>query len=1030
MTMASDSIIDDVKVLNMTGIAKINDVKEINMDDGEITGVTTINGSAYPPPDNTSNWSTYNAVSNVNLSGNSISNVTNINGSAYPPPDNTSNWANFKAVANVDMSGNNILNAGDINADSVSTDVINATNGLFIDGLAKTAQTNILYFNPSTNEISSEAIPKQTLSLSPGTDDLTISDGNTVDIGTVSSIQALNLKTAEIVHLLGSDETTVSGVTFNQGDISCNTLFYQTLVPAPPDSEFIIVQGVPTNLTSFTTGDVYFDVSSQSLYGFQPPFPQEPLERALPIFLGSTFFAVDETSFNTAVLNATPGSTIQVNADITFTSAKIIANGIKLTSDNGSRIITFSSASSIITFSGDGVLVQGIAFNNPNTGGSATCLNFSSQTASNNYVVTSAFSTNEFAITTLNTQIQITDCSFLWTGSQDSHRYIALYKNIGITFVSRCTFQGNGTVPNTACIFSSSVMGSVFTNGVFVFKNNISSSIVQRLYINEFAFADGANMKYWLHDNTIQSSSGFFIFFNATPLRGIETIVAYNNIETIGGGATGSKGIIALDQNSGLSTLPARLVAPFVTLFNNTLPPLRSDYAGWTNSNELAYNTNRFSVIGNTPKLISPLLQDVIIGQQGPQGPQGVKGDTGDTGPPGPGATPAGLNTEVQFNNAGSFGANSSFTFDTTTSQLRVTDGLVSSVLSPDNIECETLTLYNPSNATTGNILYYNTSTNEVSYGVVPSGGTPAGSNTQVQFNNSGTFGADSTFTFNETTDTLTATNYQGQKAIYDVSNGYVGVNHILSEITCGKVGASSIPGIALTGSIAGISRIQHLNTNNTLAIQNNAGIVITTPAFSIATLPSATTTNVVYYNSTTGALTFGASPQGGFTAQTSRYFMNGTQNIPSAVNTEAGRTPTQLQFNTIGYNNITGLTYISGGTWRNDTSNNMTIQANANVWFQFAGNTAGTYGFESLMNIGTTQASDSQWFTIPNYGSTESINNINRLTFSILGTAILAPNQTITLSVRSTYGNNGAGPGILVLNTFGATQMNLLRLA
>ena len=41
------------------------------------------------------------------------------------------------------------------------------------------------------------------------------------------------------------------------------------------------------------------------------------------------------------------------------------------------------------------------------------------------------------------------------------------------------------------------------------------------------------------------------------------------------------------------------------------------------------------------------------------------------------------------------------------------------------------------------------------------SGGTgdPGGSNTQVQFNDSGAFGGDSTFTFNKTTDTLTVAN-------------------------------------------------------------------------------------------------------------------------------------------------------------------------------------------------------------------------------------------------------------------------------
>jgi hypothetical protein len=164
-----------------------------------------------------------------------ISGVVNINGAAYPPappaPDLPTQWAVYPAVQDVDMSGNDILRAGDVSADSITTDFINAPAGLFIDGLTKVTKTQMLYFDPSTNEVTAEAVVQQTLSQPPGTDDLTISDGNTVDIGAISSIQLLNLRTAEIVHLLGSDETTVSGVRLNQGDISCNTLTYTTLSP-------------------------------------------------------------------------------------------------------------------------------------------------------------------------------------------------------------------------------------------------------------------------------------------------------------------------------------------------------------------------------------------------------------------------------------------------------------------------------------------------------------------------------------------------------------------------------------------------------------------------------------------------------------------------------------------------------------------------------------------------------------------------------------------------------------------------------
>ena len=56
-----------------------------------------------------------------------------------------------------------------------------------------------------------------------------------------------------------------------------------------------------------------------------------------------------------------------------------------------------------------------------------------------------------------------------------------------------------------------------------------------------------------------------------------------------------------------------------------------------------------------------------VSGTTGPTGPTGPTGATGPTGPSGT-AVPAGLTTQVQFNDAGSFGATAGFTLDKTTS--------------------------------------------------------------------------------------------------------------------------------------------------------------------------------------------------------------------------------------------------------------------------------------------------------------------------------------------------------------------------
>lgn len=62
-----------------------------------------------------------------------------------------------------------------------------------------------------------------------------------------------------------------------------------------------------------------------------------------------------------------------------------------------------------------------------------------------------------------------------------------------------------------------------------------------------------------------------------------------------------------------------------------------------------------------------------------------------------------------------------------------------------------------PTSATDGYYLKYNTG-GQLEWAAVP-GGTPAGSNTYIQYNNSGAFGAEAAFTYNPSTDTMTVSN-------------------------------------------------------------------------------------------------------------------------------------------------------------------------------------------------------------------------------------------------------------------------------
>jgi hypothetical protein len=714
------------------------------------------------------------------------------------------------------------------------------------------------------------------------------------------------------------------------------------------DSAYTITTSTPTNLpSSFSTySNVWLNTSDGDLYGFQPPF-DEPQERTLPTYAGTTYIATDDATFNTAVSSAIAGDIIQVNADILLSAPKTIAVGIKLTSDTGSRVLELSSATNIIAFTGDGVLVEGIAFLNPNGGSSAICLAFTSQVASNNYVKSCILTTNEFAITTLNTQIQITDNTFLFTGAQDGHRYIALYKNTANTIVARNAFEGNGPSPNTACIFIGSISGSLFTNGVFVFKNNTSSTAVQRLCICEVAFGVSDNVKFYIHDNTIQSSSGFVIFFNTTPLRGIQNIIAYNNIETLGGTATGSKGILAIDAGSAL-TLPSTFTAPFITSFSNSHPALRDDYRPWSFDGDIAFNSTVYTVGSNTPKLYSPAFQTEYILNSNALTTSSltagsvladfgkfstlqvstmagfspitflsslqmnnndilgvstlstvnvnvanlvvssINGLTPDSVPASIGVSSLTTSTITFGSNGGivdlfnikqASGSNV-FTFTPSVSRLQITnpleplvenniqynsisvgDGTQTALLSRSNLQMfspsgetnifplgistPSLTLTNLSNATTSDVLYFDTATSRVSRGTAPTASVGA----QV-------------FTSSIVASTLT-------------SQGFVRVSNspnIINQIDLsGMTYYNDVSGLRLVALnpqqfqvLSGSNYTMNVSddftiTTGTLTLENNIAGSLKMP-----NIPSASNANVLYYDTSTKSVSYGATPSGG----------------------------------------------------------------------------------------------------------------------------------------------------------------------
>lgn len=112
----------------------------------------------------------------------------------------------------------------------------------------------------------------------------------------------------------------------------------------------------------------------------------------------------------------------------------------------------------------------------------------------------------------------------------------------------------------------------------------------------------------------------------------------------------------------------------------------------------------------------------------------------------------AGTNTQVQFNNAGNFGASSAFTFNSSSNLLTVTNVQVNNVSNLGNVTNVRIlggdNGYFLQTDGTGNLTW-------AAGGGGGGNGNPGGANTQVQFNDAGTFGGDAGFTYDKFTNTL-----------------------------------------------------------------------------------------------------------------------------------------------------------------------------------------------------------------------------------------------------------------------------------
>jgi len=162
----------------------------------------------------------------------------------------------------------------------------------------------------------------------------------------------------------------------------------------------------------------------------------------------------------------------------------------------------------------------------------------------------------------------------------------------------------------------------------------------------------------------------------------------------------------------------------------------------------------------------------------------------------------AGTNTQVQFNNAGNFGASAGLTFNSSTTALTANNFVATSTANLGAVGNVTITggtaAYVLSTDGTGNLSWV-----EQSGG----GGTPGGANTQVQFNDSTTFGGDAGLTFNKTTTTLTANNLIATSSAnlgnLVTANFFSGSGNLLSNIQGANV-SGEVAFAATANAVAG----------------------------------------------------------------------------------------------------------------------------------------------------------------------------------------------------------------------------------
>jgi len=358
--------------------------------------------------------------------------------------------------------------------------------------------------------------------------------------------------------------------------------------------------------------------------------------------------------------------------------------------------------------------------------------------------------------------------------------------------------------------------------------------------------------------------------------------------------------------------------------------------------------------------------------------------------------TPAGSNTDIQFNDSGSLGATGGMTFDKTTNTVTV-----SNTISTNNVLIGERLSANGGYGSAGYVLYSAGSGN--TYWAAASA-VVAGSNTDIQFNDSGSLGATAGLTFDKTSNTLYVANavqtayITGADGARNITTNYGSVDGAVGVSTDLIVGASTVGGNISTTATSTI-KIGTTTINSTVytGSANNASYLGGVGAGNyVNTSGSYTLSGIITHSSNVvlngGLIANGSIGSAGYVLAsngTSVYWSNSIANATYATN--AGTANNSSYLGGFAIANIE--TWISG--------NAATAYSNAT---SYADSAAGTAYANAVADATADIYANNGSFTGNNtFGGTNTVFNSNvAINGSILTNLVPSTNNTLTLGTAN----------------------------